>query len=160
MSLPSACLHVVKWAPQNGCRQCQCPQGKLHLYLAFLKDPLRSAGRSDPGSFPLLLLPWVLKHVGFCLYPQEWSLFPQPSGTPEHKPPPAFKAKRSGGLSSQCRTCRLGSPNVVSELASLGKNFCNYNYSPICGSATWGYRYWLHCNSTPPTHLMVPSLHP
>lgn len=55
-------------------------------------------------SFRLLLLPWVLEHVRFYVYPlRAESLFLTVCGSPRISLL-AFKAKHFGGLSSYCRT--------------------------------------------------------
>ena len=48
MVLDSTGVLAVEQAPQNGGRQCVCPQGELQLPPASLP---RSAGRSDPDAF-------------------------------------------------------------------------------------------------------------
>lgn len=59
MVLDSTGVLAVEQAPLNGCRQCVCPQGELHLPPASLPRP---AGRSDPDSFEV---------TAFALDPRE-----------------------------------------------------------------------------------------
>ena len=66
----------------------------------------------------------------------------------------SFKARRSRGSSPQCRTPDL--ENLVWSLLPLflGKNLCNCDYPPICGSPLWVLTplylhpsYLSHCGS-------------
>ena len=50
---------------------------------------------------------------------------------------------------------RLGNPMWGLVPSLLWGNFCNCNYSLICGSPTRNYRTWLYSDSTPPTLLIV-----
>ena len=50
---------------------------------------------------------------------------------------------------------RLGNPMRGLVPSLLWGNFCNCNYSLICGSPTRNYRTWLYSDSTPPTLLIV-----
>ena len=54
---------------------------------------------------------------------------------------------------------RAGEPDVgLSGLTPVGEPLRS-NYSPVCGSPTWGYGIWLYHESTPPARLtVVPSL--
>ena len=51
MVLASPSVDVVEQTPNNGFCQCLCPQVKLQLPHASLRDSPRLAGRSDPGCF-------------------------------------------------------------------------------------------------------------
>ena len=69
MALASTSVHVVDGAPQSGCFQCLCPQGKSSCLL-----PLWEALQDQQlplilAAFKLLLQPWVLEHVRFCMPP-------------------------------------------------------------------------------------------
>ena len=68
-ALASTSVPRVEGAPQRSCSQSLCSQRELQLPPASLGGSLRSAGGFDPGSFQLLLLPWVLEHVIFCVHP-------------------------------------------------------------------------------------------
>ena len=68
MELASS-IHMVERAPQNGCQWCLCAQGELQLPSASPGDsPDQQVGLTQ-FSFKLLLLPWVLEHVRFCVHP-------------------------------------------------------------------------------------------
>lgn len=62
-------IRVVEQNPSNGCHWCLCPQSEPQLPPAPPGDFSRSASRSGPGSFQLLLLPWVLECMRFCVCP-------------------------------------------------------------------------------------------
>lgn len=70
-------IHVVEQNPSNGCHWCLCPRSEPQLPPAPPGDFSRSASRSGSGPFQLLLLPWVLECMRFCVCPL-WaeSLFP------------------------------------------------------------------------------------
>ena len=53
MALASTSVLVPERAPPHGCHQFLCPQSDLHLPAASLGDSPRSAGGSDPGSYPI-----------------------------------------------------------------------------------------------------------
>ena len=61
------CLNV----PQHVCLQCLCPQGELQLGVPCtstlpLQDTHQQVGLAQ-APVRLLLLPWVLVHVRFCV---------------------------------------------------------------------------------------------
>ena len=61
MALASTSVHVVDGAPQSGCFQCLCPQGKSSCLLPLweaLQDQQVSLTQA-PFRLPLLL--WVLE---------------------------------------------------------------------------------------------------
>ena len=65
-----------------------------HIYIpewplspASLRGCLRSAGGSDQAPFWLLLLPWSLEYVRFCVHAlRVESVYPTAPGSPESKP--------------------------------------------------------------------------
>ena len=113
----------------------------------------RSASRSNSGSFKLLLLPWVLDCVRFCVHPlRAESLFPQPFC--------------SAGLQSQMcwwllflvQVPQAGEPVVGLNPSPLGEESCNCDYPPILG-LTGGVGL-NNTVSNPPTYLtVIPSLY-
>lgn len=60
---------MVEQNPSNGCHWCLCPQSEPQLPPTPPGDFSRSASRSGSGSFQLLLLPWVLECMRFCVCP-------------------------------------------------------------------------------------------
>lgn len=91
----------------------------------------RSAGDSDAGTFQTMASgprpgagPFACRLEDGGLY------FPQHCGLPRESSP-VFKAKGSGGWSSQCRSPRLGSLTWGSDPSLLWRNLCGWNYSPI-----------------------------
>ena len=126
MALASTSVHVVAGAPKNGCRQSLCPQGELKLTPASPGDSPRSAGRFDPGSYQITasaLGPRVCEIL--CVaFRSGVSISPSPLGPPKVSPI-GLKTKYSGGLSSRCRTPRLGSLTWTSDLSLLWENLCN-----------------------------------
>ena len=154
MALASTNVLMIEQTPQNGSCQCLCPQGESQL-------PPSSPGGSpwptngfSQAAFKLLPLCWHSGQMIFHVHPLSTeSMFPvlhQLSCT-------QVPLRRTGGLSSQCRTPKLGSSMWCSDLSLFGKNLCNCDYPPVCGSSTWGYGFWLYIISIPPTHLVVPS---
>ena len=74
MVLESASVHMVEWAPPNGCCQCPGPQGELLLPLAFPGDSSRSAS----GSFQTTASALGPGPYWFCGHPlRVESLFPK-----------------------------------------------------------------------------------
>ena len=100
MALASTSVHVVDGAPQSGCFQCLCPQGKSSCLL-----PLWEALQDQQlplilAAFKLLLQPWVLEHVRFCMPPlRVESASHSPLALPKLSPA-GFKSKSSGRSSS------------------------------------------------------------
>ena len=87
MVLVSCSILVVGRAPPNGCHQHLCLQGESHLPPASLGSSLRSVSGSDSGSFQLTASTLGLRadkifHMPF----KSGVFFPQPSGSPVHKP--------------------------------------------------------------------------
>ena len=65
----STSVHVVECVPQNGCLQYLCSQVSSS-YLLSVQEALEDQQLSlTQALFRLLLLPWVLEHVRFCVHP-------------------------------------------------------------------------------------------
>ena len=131
IALASTSVHMVEHTPKNDCCQFLCPTGELQLSPAFPRNSSESAGRYDLDSFQITA---SALGSGACEI-----LFVPFNSRVSISFPLAFKAKHSRGLSSQCRTPRLGSLMWGSDLSLCREKLCNYNYSPICGLPTWGY---------------------
>ena len=110
-----------------------------------LEDSPRSAGTYQitvsslgPAACEILCVP----------FKSEVSISPSPLGLQKERPA-GLQSQCSGGSSSQCKTPRLGSLMWGLGLSLLWENLCICNYSPICGSPTWGMG--LDYIATPPT---------
>ena len=60
---------MVDGAPQSGCLQCLCPQGESSCLLPLWEALQDQQLPLTPDPFKLLLQPWVLEHVRFCMPP-------------------------------------------------------------------------------------------
>lgn len=109
MVLTSPGVLMEERIPQNGCCQCLYPQDEPQLPHTSLGGFLGSASRSDSSSFQI---PVSALDLGVCEI--LCALF-------ESKVTVSFKAKCSGGSSSQCRSRRLG--NSTAPLL-LAENLC------------------------------------
>ena len=99
----------------------------------------RSASQFDPGSFLIpasALVSQSMRDFVCALYDQ--SLFPIATWLSRMQALEEFKARYSGGSSSQSRTPRLGQPMLGSDPSLLEENHYNWDYPPICGSSTPG----------------------
>ena len=77
MSLANTAVPVVERATQNGCCQCLYPHGESYLPPALCESVYDQQVGLTQAFFKLLLMPWVLEFVGFCLSPlRVKSLFP------------------------------------------------------------------------------------
>ena len=103
------CPHGRMSSP-NGCHQCLCPQGELQWPSASPGSSPRSAGGSDPGSFQITasaLGPGVCEI--FCVpFNDGVSISYSPLTLPEVSPS-CLQSQTFWGLSSWCRTTRIGS---------------------------------------------------
>ena len=156
--------------------QCAC-DGKLpNMAAASIYVPRRaSATPTLPTSPPLpetlqdqkvglaqapiklVLLPWVLVCVRFCVHPLRVnSISPIPVRL-LNLSPAGLQNQMSRGLCSWCRTPGLGSLTWGSELSLLWENLCNIIILQFVGCPPRGYGTWLYHEST---HLaVVPSLY-
>ena len=118
-----------------------CPQSEFQLPLGSLGGSPRSEIMCDKALFKLLLLVWTLECVRFCVHPLIMeSLFPLALWLSQEQALLAFKARRSGGSSSQCRIHSLGTQMWSVNLLFLGENLCNCYYPLVCGLPSWGCR--------------------
>ena len=69
MSLVSTSDHVVEAALQNGCFQSLCPQSESSFLLPLWEALQDQQLPLVQAPFKLLLQPWVLEHVRFCMPP-------------------------------------------------------------------------------------------
>ena len=129
---------VPKWwplgalAPMNIpwglCHPCLCPQSEPYLIPASPGDPLRSAGRSGPGSYEASALPWVPVHMKPGVHPPRVeSLFPPVLWSSCTQVPLAFKAKSSDAP-----------PNA--RPSGWGA-WCGAQYSHFCGKTSVIYLF-------------------
>ena len=151
----------------------QCPCGrKLPLWVATSVcvpkvsgshptspgDSPRPAGRSAQAPIRLLLLPWVLVHVRFCVHPLiVKSLFPPVLWNSQNWSPLAFRTECCGDLSSWCRVPRLGSPTWGSERSFLWKNLCNIIIFQFMGHPSRGMQLD-YITTTPLLPVLLPFL--
>ena len=78
MALVNTTVHMVEQAPKSGCHQCLCPRVISSCLPVSLWETLQDqqVGLTQVP-FNLLLLPWVLEQVRFCMCPfRVESLFP------------------------------------------------------------------------------------
>ena len=144
--------------PWGLCHQCPCPHSEPQAALASSGYPPRLTGRSGPGSYGVTALPWVPVHMKPCVHPPRVeSVFPPVLWSSCTQAPLAFKAKCSGGSSSQCQTPRLGEPDVgFRTLTPVGEPL-QYNYFPVCMSSTWHVWDLIVSQKCPSYHLVVAS---
>lgn len=156
MLLANTNVHMVERAPSNGCCQLLrspgwvpvvfCLSGRVSRISRWVWPRLLSNDCFCPGSQSV----WDF----VCVF-EEWSLYlPQPSGLVTVSPT---------GVQSQM----FWGFNVFPGTGSQGWGACCGSWT--CGSlwrtsavvmwvAPQGYGSWLCCSSTPPTHLVIPSL--
>ena len=128
---------MVEWALKNCSCQSLYPQRESSLPPASPGGYPRSAGQSYPGCFLIpTLVSQSMRDFVCALYDQ--SLLPIATWLPRMQAPEKFKAKCSGGSSSQSRTPRLGQPMWGSDPSLLEESLYNWDYPPICGSSTPG----------------------
>ena len=137
--------------------QCPCLHCEPQPTLSPSGDPPRPADRADPGSYRVTALLRVPLHVEtLCTHALIESLFPPILWSSCTQAPLVFKAKYSGGSSSQCQTPRQGSLTWSSEL--LQENLCNINIFLFVGCTPSRDGTWLYHKSIPPTilwHILI-----
>lgn len=108
--------------------------------------------------FKWLLLPWVPAHVRFCGSPLRVEfLFSTTLWLSWNKPCWPFKAKCSGGSSSQCRTPGLGTQCEAQIPRFSGTTSATVIILLFVGHPPQDSGSWLYCSSSLPTHLSVVS---
>ena len=155
IALAITCVLVVERAPNNGRRQCLCPQGGFQLPLASPRGSPRWVGGFDLGYFQITAFSMGPRVCKILCVPFKSRVYISHSllVLPKIR---SMASKHSEGSSSstgplgweaQCgtwTTCSLGRAQLF---------FC------LC-IAQMGYSSWLYCISTLPTHLsVVPSLY-
>ena len=131
----STTVLVVEWAPTNGCHQHLYPQ----VAPAFLGGSLRSVSWSDSGSFEMTASVLGLRTCDILHMSCKNRVSVSITLWLSHiQTLLAFKARCSGVMSSQCRTLGLGILMWDLNPLFLGENLHNCDYSPLCGSPTWG----------------------
>ena len=139
MVLASTNVHVVEPAlPQIWC-QALCPQGGLQWPPPSTGDSLRSAGRSDPGSFQM-----TASALG-CSAP-EILCAPFKSGVSVPHSPLELLKVSSTGLQS---LAFWGLVFLLQTPYLLGRSSENCSCCPICELPTWGY------TATVPPHFSL-----
>ena len=112
--------------PQNYCCQCFCLHSEPQPHHTSARDPPILAGRSGPVSYEVTaFFSWVLVCTRPCVCPPrvEFLFLPVLWNSCDHTLL-AFKARFSGGSSSNCQTHRLGILTWDSGLSRLWQNFC------------------------------------
>ena len=137
-----------------------CVPRVSHSHLPPLQETFQDqqAGLAQ-APIKLLLLPWVLVCMRFCVCPlRAKSLFPPVPWGSLHLSSTGLQSQCSGGSFPWCRSPGLGSLAVGLRTLTPGGEPLQYNYSPVCGSPTPGVWdlitsrvYWWF-------HLVVPSL--
>lgn len=127
MSIPCSICH---WHP--------CPHSELAIADSHLpRYHLRPAGRSNPGFYGVnCFVSGPSVHETLCDSSKSGVCFSHSHGAPALKSSctPAFKAKSSGGSSSQHQTLRLGTwCGAQNSLLWENISIFQYDYFPVCG---------------------------
>ena len=100
MSVASASVHMVEEAPQNGYFQCLCAQGESSGLLPLWEALQDQQLPLTQAPLKLLLQPWVLEHVRFCMPPLRVESISHGSLALPKLSSAGFKSKSSGRSSS------------------------------------------------------------
>ena len=157
MALARASVHEVEWFPQNASLQCLCLQGEFQLPPASPRSCLRSVGGSDPGSLKLLLLPWVLECVRFCVCLLRVESLSHSAQALLKLSLTGLQSQTFWGLIFLVQGPGLGSRMWSSDPSLLGENLYDCNCLPICRLPTQVCGSWLFWISAPLIYLVVVS---